>query len=162
MTKQEGLWFCTECDYSTKKSSNLYEHIESRHCPTSGYTCVVCAKFCPTRNAMRNHNVRYHQTSKVWMLLDFTFYIFFHSPWCPCKLKNVEAGWEHALTVIIHPRTILMYMSILRASMYLVLATFVCFAIKFVQPEKHWDVTSIETTMMLYFCKDFFNKNSMI
>jgi len=65
MTKQEGLWFCTDCDYSTKKSSNLYEHIESRHCPTSGYTCVVCAKFCPTRNAMRNHNVRYHQTSKV-------------------------------------------------------------------------------------------------
>jgi len=65
MTKQDGIWLCTDCDYTTKKSSNLYEHIESRHCPTAGYTCGVCAKFCPTRNAMRNHNVRYHQTSKV-------------------------------------------------------------------------------------------------
>jgi len=65
MTKQQGIWLCTDCDYTTKKSSNLYEHIESRHCPTAGYTCGICAKFCPTRNAMRNHNVRYHQTSKV-------------------------------------------------------------------------------------------------
>ena len=56
---------CTDCRYVTKKSSNLYEHIESRHCLTSGYTCDICAKFCPTRNAMRNHNVRYHQTSKI-------------------------------------------------------------------------------------------------
>ena len=65
MIKDQGSWMCTDCQYVTKKSSNPYEHIESRHCSTSGYTCDICAKFCPTRNAMRNHNVRYHQTSKV-------------------------------------------------------------------------------------------------
>jgi len=65
MTKHDGIWMCTDCDYTTKKSSNLYEHIESRHCTSAGYTCEICAKFCPTRNAMRNHNVRYHQTSKM-------------------------------------------------------------------------------------------------
>merc|ERR1712059_77293 len=53
MVKSEGMWQCTECQYSTKKSSNLFEHIESRHCPSQGYTCAICNKFCPTRNAMR-------------------------------------------------------------------------------------------------------------
>ena len=54
MWKQDGIWACTDCDYTSKNNSNVYEHI-----------------------------------------------------------------------------------SILRASMYLILATFACFTIRFVQSEKH-------------------------
>ena len=114
-----------------KENCNLYEHIESRHCPISGYTRVVCTKSCTTNYVMRNHNVYYHQTSKIIV------HGVFVSSRCGSRM-----GYGHALIVTIHQGTILMYMSILRASMYLILATFACFTIRFVQSEKHWDVIS--------------------
>jgi len=60
MMKLEGTWQCSDCQYSTKKSSNLYEHIEAKHVQSDGHTCPICLKFCATKNALRNHNVRYH------------------------------------------------------------------------------------------------------
>ena len=55
-----SLWLCSDCDYSSKNNSNVYEHIEARHVGSEGYHCSFCDKTCPTRNAFRIHNVRHH------------------------------------------------------------------------------------------------------
>ena len=54
------LWTCTDCSYSSKNKSNVYEHVESRHVGSYGYHCQLCDKSCPSRNAFRIHNIRYH------------------------------------------------------------------------------------------------------
>ena len=61
MVKDPSGWYCTDCDYSTKNNSNLYEHIESRHVSHPGYACDICSKFCSTRNSLRNHKARLHK-----------------------------------------------------------------------------------------------------
>ena len=55
------LWSCTDCDYTAKISHNLYEHIEAKHVGSYGYHCQLCDKTCPSRNAFRIHNIRYHK-----------------------------------------------------------------------------------------------------
>jgi hypothetical protein len=60
MWKVEGIWACTECSYQSKKNSNVYEHIESKHVQGPGYMCNECNKVCPTRKALRCHIGRYH------------------------------------------------------------------------------------------------------
>lgn len=59
-----SMWLCTECDYSSKNNSNVYEHIEARHVGSAGYYCQFCDKTCPTRNAFRIHNVRHHSNKE--------------------------------------------------------------------------------------------------
>ena len=54
------LWKCTDCSYSSKNKFNVYEHVKSRHVGSFGYYCQLCDKSCPSRNAFRIHNIRYH------------------------------------------------------------------------------------------------------
>jgi len=61
MTRWEGQFVCTDCDYSTKNSSDLRRHIEAMHVQTAGWECSVCNKFCPTKNAYEIHFRRYHK-----------------------------------------------------------------------------------------------------
>ena len=61
MTRWEGQFVCTDCDYSTKNSSDLRRHIEAKHVQTAGWECSVCNKFCPTKNAYEIHFRRYHK-----------------------------------------------------------------------------------------------------
>jgi len=63
MVKEQGSWHCTDCPYTTKNNSNLFEHIESRHVDHPGYCCDICMKFCATRNSLRNHKVRLHKNT---------------------------------------------------------------------------------------------------
>ena len=50
-----SLWLCSDCDYSSKNNSNVYEHIEARHVGSVGYHCSFCDKTCPTRNVIIIH-----------------------------------------------------------------------------------------------------------
>ena len=60
MSKINGEWQCTDCMKTSKVKTNIYEHIEATHVETPGYSCEICAKFCRTRNALRNHkNLRH-------------------------------------------------------------------------------------------------------
>ena len=61
----DGKWACSECDYSSKKNSNVYEHIEAKHIQGPGYFCQECEKTCPTRKALRHHLARYHPKPRV-------------------------------------------------------------------------------------------------
>ena len=63
MTKSEGVWYCSDCDYNSKKSTNLYEHIEARHV-AAAYCCVVCASHFKTKNTLRNHMYRQHRDAQ--------------------------------------------------------------------------------------------------
>ena len=57
----EGLWQCTECGYNSKKISHVQNHVEAKHVSTSGFSCPICHKHCPTRHALMNHKSRYHK-----------------------------------------------------------------------------------------------------
>ena len=61
----DGKWACCECDYSSKKNSNVYEHIEAKHIQGPGYFCQECEKTCPTRKALRHHLARYHPKPRL-------------------------------------------------------------------------------------------------
>lgn len=64
MTKNAGgLWQCTQCNYSSKKSSHVQNHVEAKHVQTEGHYCPICSKFCATRNGLMIHKSRFHQQS---------------------------------------------------------------------------------------------------
>jgi len=65
MSEQGIVWKCTDCDYQTKGRRGLYEHIESKHVGSQGYSCQFCQKFCPSRNALRSHMARHHPMKGV-------------------------------------------------------------------------------------------------
>ena len=56
MTRWEGQYVCTDCDYSTKNSSDLRRHIEAKHVQTAGWECSVCsiASFVRRRMLMKS------------------------------------------------------------------------------------------------------------
>jgi len=60
----DGTYQCTLCDYSTKYNTTCQNHIEAKHLATSGFYCQYCNKFCPTRNSLKAHVTRYHNSNK--------------------------------------------------------------------------------------------------
>ena len=56
---------CTDCDFKSQISTNVRNHIESRHVTSLGYTCPLCSKFCSSKNAWHLHKSRYHKG--VWL-----------------------------------------------------------------------------------------------
>lgn len=67
MWKREGSWACTDCEYSSKNNSNVYEHIEGKHVTSPGYICLVCNRTCSTRKALRCHKYRNHNDSNIYV-----------------------------------------------------------------------------------------------
>lgn len=64
------LWRCLACPYNTKHKAVLYQHVESKHTFSQGYSCPYCCKFCPSRNALRCHVSRQHNSVKKNLLLQ--------------------------------------------------------------------------------------------
>ena len=56
----DGIFGCTDCDYQAKQRHHVRIHIESKHIDSGGYTCLVCMKRVPTRNALKVHQKRNH------------------------------------------------------------------------------------------------------
>ena len=56
-----SIWACSECEYNSKYNHNVFEHIEAKHVGSLGYLCDICNKVCPTKNALRTHNIRHHK-----------------------------------------------------------------------------------------------------
>lgn len=59
--REDGLWHCRLCEYSSKKTTNVRHHIESKHFQGSGFNCPHCYQVCPTRNALNMHIHRKHK-----------------------------------------------------------------------------------------------------
>ena len=61
MTKRDdGIWHCQLCDYSSKYTTRVQDHIEAQHFQSDGYQCHMCQKYCSTKNALKCHIYRYH------------------------------------------------------------------------------------------------------
>ena len=65
MWKGVGHWACTDCEFTSKNKSNVFEHIEGKHIQGPGYICPECEKICPTKKALRHHLARHHPKPKV-------------------------------------------------------------------------------------------------
>lgn len=61
MQKIGGLWQCVTCGWETKLRARLWEHVEANHVQTNGYSCPICEKFCPSKNALKVHKSRNHR-----------------------------------------------------------------------------------------------------
>ena len=62
MTKLDsGRWQCLTCGWETHARARLWEHVEATHVVTSGYSCELCHKICPSKNAYKTHKSRYHK-----------------------------------------------------------------------------------------------------
>ena len=61
MGKLGELWQCQDCLWTTRYKTRLWEHIEAKHVKSGGYTCPLCNKFCPSKNAWHLHKSRYHK-----------------------------------------------------------------------------------------------------
>ena len=58
MVKFGNMWQCSDCDYSSSKSSNLYRHVESKHVETQFYPCPKCGKHFKGSNSYSVHMYR--------------------------------------------------------------------------------------------------------
>lgn len=62
---ETGVWVCHSCDFTSKSKQRASEHYEAKHLTTSGYSCPLCNKFCPTSSSLRNHNDRHHKQKRL-------------------------------------------------------------------------------------------------
>ena len=56
-----GSWICQACGHQSVHSTNMRNHIEAHHLPTSGYSCPECGKYCKTKNSLNVHKIK-HKT----------------------------------------------------------------------------------------------------
>ena len=73
MVKKEGLYFCTECSFSSSKKPNTVSHIQAKHLPGfEGYKCSLCGNICGTLRGFDTHLNRLHGTrlAKHFNLLE--------------------------------------------------------------------------------------------
>ena len=63
MVKFGNIWQCSDCDYSSSKSTNLYRHVESKHVATQFYPCPKCGKHFKGSNSYSVHMYTAHKYS---------------------------------------------------------------------------------------------------
>ena len=59
MKKEDYLWRCTVCEYSSRAKTHLKEHVET-HIESLRYPCNYCGKVIASKNALRKHILRSH------------------------------------------------------------------------------------------------------
>jgi len=64
MLRVGNQWQCGDCGWGSPAKMRLWEHIESNHVESSGYTCPFCNKFCRSKNAFQTHKSRFHRSDK--------------------------------------------------------------------------------------------------
>lgn len=60
MVKIVGGWSCTECLYSSKYTTDVRRHIESKHMQEFK-SCEACAIEFPSFNQYKQHFIVYHK-----------------------------------------------------------------------------------------------------
>ena len=101
MLKDGSNWKCLICNHSSNRKSSVYYHVEAKHTASSGFSCHLCTKFCPTTNALRTHLSRQHRQN-IWNIFEWFYEIniilsmISFSIWGSDKVKNViiqRWGW---------------------------------------------------------------------
>ena len=60
MEKIDGIFHCKACDYSSRNSIHMKEHVE-RHIDGLSYSCQICDKKFSSRNSLREHLYSFHK-----------------------------------------------------------------------------------------------------
>ena len=64
----DGSWTCNQCSFNSPYATTMTNHVEARHLrSTDGYSCQLCGKHCPTKNALKCHTYRVHGGQKNTM-----------------------------------------------------------------------------------------------
>ena len=53
---------CTDCDYTARDRHAMSLHVEAKHVTGYSLNCPVCGRVCPTREALRKHLSRNHNS----------------------------------------------------------------------------------------------------
>ena len=93
MYKDEaGTWRCSSCDYCSKSSTSVSEHIESKHIQGPGFACDICQHVCPTRKALKMHIFR---GKHYWWEEKIEIHNISHILFNLCRLGSDDQG-QHA------------------------------------------------------------------
>jgi hypothetical protein len=69
MWKQDKLWYCQKCSYSSNHKGHVFEHVEAKHIEHHpGYECSYCGLLMYNKSRLRKHK-------------------------CPRKPKDAESNW---------------------------------------------------------------------
>ena len=63
MERLPGGWRCAACGWEAKNKTRMFEHVEAKHVVTSGYSCPLCGKFCPSQKSLKNHKFTNHRNN---------------------------------------------------------------------------------------------------
>ena len=79
-----GEWVCTDCGYTKKKKSHVYEHVDIKHSSHEGYLCNICNEVLRSKAQLGRHQSQMHH----W-----------NNSFCPRCWKrdcseNVQRGWS--------------------------------------------------------------------
>ena len=100
ITKEAGVFYCTECGQTATKRYNLLNHVENIHfAGTYQYCCQMCSKILNTKQALYDHS---KQCQKMkWLVEKNTFEI----KYCCCLLEflflkfvfqgKIESFWHN-------------------------------------------------------------------
>ena len=69
-------WGCMDCEYTTAFQTNLFSHIETHHCSGVAYTCPQCYSAHPSKNSLRMHIRRKHNTPQKASQLAFQSWLY--------------------------------------------------------------------------------------
>jgi len=54
-------WQCAQCGYSTRRKSDLKDHIDAKHIERDPLPCTQCDMICPNKKSLKNHMYKHHK-----------------------------------------------------------------------------------------------------
>ena len=54
-------WQCAQCGYSTRRKSDLKDHIDAKHIERDPLPCNQCDMICPNKKSLKNHMYKHHK-----------------------------------------------------------------------------------------------------
>ena len=94
-----SLWRCVGCGYESAWKHNLFKHIDSKHL-SEGHYCPICAKYCPSKNALQKHVKRNHsklpfewKTEKIHVAIPIL---------CSFQLPLIPWWWRFLIPLAYH------------------------------------------------------------
>ena len=107
---QDGLHYCSLCDYSNKYKTNVRRHVEANHVDEKQrqVQCHLCDYVGPTRNALtihlRKHTSELNPWISFWKLSTFIqkMYLFRKADRFGCiyKSKLLQSRWGDVLLFV--------------------------------------------------------------
>ena len=159
MYKDEaGNWRCSGCDYFSKSSTSVSEHIESKHVYGPGFACHICQHVCPTRKALKMHIFRgkhywYHLSwiKIIWSIKEFVFISSVQTwiRWSRQACRNWKVVNGSACLAALHRYEGTMWNITLKQSISIVEAFNAVTALQSVQRVKHLPCISCEGIRIL-------------